>query len=78
MSLPGVDAPLATHHTAHIGTTQVEYTASFAATVLKDDTGVPQATISATSRSKSPLAASPPASNPITRTPGTSGGGPPP
>ena len=48
-SLPGVDAPVATRHTAHIGSAQVDYTASFAATVLKDANGVPQATISATS-----------------------------
>lgn len=45
----GVAAAIATHHTARIGATQVAYTASFAATVLKDEKGVPQATISATS-----------------------------
>jgi carboxypeptidase C (cathepsin A) len=45
----GVAAAIATHHTARIGAMQVSYTASFAATVLKDEKGVPQATISATS-----------------------------
>lgn len=55
-SLPGVDAPIATHHSARIGASQVDYTASFAATVLKDAQGVPQATISATSYTRDGVA----------------------
>jgi carboxypeptidase C (cathepsin A) len=55
-SLPGAAAPIATRHTAQIGTQQVAYTASFAATVLKDDKGVAQATISATSYTRDGVA----------------------
>jgi carboxypeptidase C (cathepsin A) len=47
-AMPGVAAPIVTRHTARIGSQQVAYTTSFAATVLRDAKGVPQATISAT------------------------------
>ena len=52
----GVAAPIVTHHTARIGAARVAYTASFAATVLKDANGVSQATISATSYTRDGVA----------------------
>ncbi|MGB0040652.1 MAG: hypothetical protein WBQ00_17260, partial [Terriglobales bacterium] len=46
---PELIAPASSHHVLHLGDINISYVATWSSTVLKDATGVPQATISSTS-----------------------------